>query len=591
MSEDKDSHSRHIIPVLDYSGMSMENLVVELQRLVKNKKIQTVKKHIDGIKYEFDIKLREFLDHKKEEFINKGGNEIDFRYNSTIKLQFNEVYSDYREKYNQYCKNLEQSLKDNLQKRLQLIENLKGLIDVEEDINTTYKNFKAIQEKWRNSGPVPRVSYNDVWRTYNHHIEIFYNFLHLNRELRDLDFKHNLEEKTKLIKRAEALANEENLSKAFQELQTLHKIWKEDIGPVEKKYGEEIWDRFSNATKELHHLRQLYYEEKDKVYEQNLIHKNEIIASINKLFSKVSNNHKTFQHQIKELEQLRDSFFKVGKVPQKINEKTWASFKEAVHNFDISKKEYYKNLKKEQRDNLDKKKALLALAISLKDSDEWNSATAKMKRVQSDWKKIGHVPRRYSDKIWNEFKNACNHYFDRLHELKNKSNKEEIENIEKKNSCLEKLKKFEPSGDKVKDLSVVKEFVLEWKSYGRVPYSKKNINGKFDEILSLIFKKLNVSEKESILFKYADKIQELVGSNNKKALYNERVFIRHKIEESKNKIRQLENNLQFFSNTSEDSYLVKKVVRNMDDHKKVLDIWMSKLKKLNSMENELNKKS
>ena len=590
-TEDKNNHSRHIISVLDYSAMSMENLVGELQRLVKNKKIQTVKKDIDGIKHEFDLKFREFSDHKKEEFINKGGNEIDFRYNSTIKLQFNDVYSDYREKYNQYCKNLEQSLKDNLQKRLQLIENLKGLINVEEDINTTYKSFKNIQEKWRKTGPVPRASYNDVWRTYHHHIEIFYDFLHLNRELRDLDFKHNLEEKIKIVKRTEALANEENLNKAFQELQILHKIWKEDIGPVGKEHREEIWERFSNATKVLHHRRQLYYKEQDKVYEQNLIHKNNIIAAINELVSKVSDNHKTFQQQIKELEQLRDSFFKAGKVPQKVNEKTWASFKEAVRSFNRSKKVYYKNLKKEQQDNLDKKKTLLALAISLKDSDEWNSTTSEMKRIQSDWKKIGHVPRKYSDKIWNEFKNACNHYFDRLHALKNESNKEEITNLKKKNSCLEKLKKFEPSGDKTKDLSVVKEFVSEWKSYGRVPYSKKNINGKFDRILDLIFKKLDVSEKESELFKYANKTQELVRLNNKKALYNERVFIRHKIEESKNEIRQLENNIQFFSNTSEDSYLVKEVVKNVDNHKKALDMWKAKLKKLDSIENELNKKA
>ena len=590
-AEDKDNYGRHIIPVLDYHAMSMENLVEEFQRLVKKEKIQNIKKHIDGIKFEFDIKFYEFLDHKKEDFISKGGDEIDFRYNSVIKQQFNELYSDYREKHNQYYKNLERLLKDNLQKRLQLIENLKSLINVEEDINTTYKNFKDIQEKWRNAGSIPRASYNDVWCTYHHHIEIFYDFLHLNRELRDLDFKHNLEEKIKIVEYAEALANEKNLNKAFQELQTLHKIWKEDIGPVGKEHREEIWRRFSNATKVLHHRKQLYYKEQDKVYEQNLIRKNKIIETINELTSKVSNNHKAFQQQTKELEQLRDSFFKAGKVPKKVNDKIWASFKKAVYGFNRSKNAYYKNIKKEQQYNLDKKRDLLALAISLKDSDEWNTATSEMKRIQSDWKKIGHVPKKYSYKIWDEFKNACNCYFDRLHALKNESNKEEITNLEKKNACLEKLKEFKPSGDKTKDLSVIKEFISEWKSYGRVPYSKKNINDKFDRIISAIFKKLDINKKESELLKYGNKIQELVHTNNQKALNNERVFIRHKIGESKNEIRQLENNLQFFSNTSEDNPLVKKVVENIDNHKKSLDRWMAKLKKLSSIENELNKKT
>ena len=523
-AEDKDNNTRHEIPVLDYHEMSMENLVGELQRLVKNEKVQAIKKHIDGIKTEFDLKFHDFIDHKKEEFIAGGGNEIDFRYNSVTKRQFSEVYTEYREKRNQYYKNLEHSLKDNLTKRLDLINELKGLVNVEEDINTTYKNFKDIQDKWRGAGPIPRANYNDVWRTYHHHIEIFYDFLHLNRELRDLDFKHNLEEKLKIVERAETLGSEENLSKAFQELQTLHKIWKEDIGPVGKAHREEIWERFSNATKVLHQRRQDYYKEQDVVYEQNLEEKNEIISKITVIGSTVSNNHKALQQQIKELEQLREAFFKAGKVPQKVNEKTWAAFKEAVRGFNRNKNAYYKNLKKEQQDNLDKKRALLNLAISLKDSEEWQTTTSEMKRIQSDWKKIGHVPRKYSDKIWNEFKNTCNHYFDRLHTSKNKSSEEELANYEKKNACLEKLKKFQVSEDRDKDISTIKEFISEWKSHGRVPYNKKNINDKFNRILDAIFKKLAISTQEAELLKYGDKLKELVQKDNEQAIYNERRF-------------------------------------------------------------------
>ncbi len=588
-AEDVENEKRHHIPMLDYHAMSMENLVGELQRLVKNEKIQAISKHVSSIKYEFDQKFQEFLEHKKEEFVANGGNEIDFRYNSVAKRQFNEVYSEFREKRDQYYKQLEQNLKSNLEKRLDIIEQLKGLVNVEEDINTTYKNFKELQENWRNAGPVPRKNYNDVWRTYHHHMEIFYDFLHLNRELRDLDFKHNLEEKLKLVEKAEALAKEPDINKAFRELQMLHKIWKEDIGPVAKEQREEVWERFSNATKAMHNRRQEHFQELEKDYEKNLEKKHEIIASITSIAENVSNNHRALQQQIKEIEGLREAFFKAGKVPQKVNEETWSAFKEAVRNFNRNKNSFYKNQKKDQLDNLEKKKALLGLAIALKDSEDWDMATPEMKRIQSEWKKIGHVPRKYSDKIWNEFKGACNHYFDRLHADKNESQKEEYENLEKKSDCLERLKAFQLSGNQEKDLETLKKFLEEWKQYGRIPYRKKHINGKFNKIVDALLKKLGVSRQQSELLKYGDKMQQLAKADDDRAINNERAFIRKKIEESKSEIRQLENNLQFFSNASEDNPLVKDVVKNIERHKESLGTWQAKLKKLNILKNNRNK--
>ncbi|MFK5974445.1 MAG: DUF349 domain-containing protein [Flavobacteriaceae bacterium] len=588
-AEDTDNHHRHHIPILDYHSMPMENLVGELQRLIRNEKVQAIKKHVDGIKYEFDFKFQEFLEHKKEDFISSGGNEIDFRYNSVTKRQFSEVYTEYREKRNSYYKSLEKSLKENLSDRLGIIENLKGLVNVEEDINTTYKNFKDIQEHWRIAGPVPRNHYNDVWRTYHHHIEIFYDFLHINRELRDLDFKHNLEEKKKIVEKAEALADEVDLNKAFRELQTLHKIWKEDIGPVGKEHREEIWERFSNATKVMHQRRQDYFKDLDKVYEQNLVKKKEIISTIETISNNIADNHKILQQQIKQIEALRNEFFTAGKVPQKVNEKTWAAFKEAVRAFNRNKNAYYKNLKKDQQDNLDKKRELLNFAISIKDSDDWDTATMEMKRIQSEWKKIGHVPRKYSDTIWKEFKNACNHYFDRLHALKNEAHKEEGENLEKKEACLDKLRAFVLSGNRDEDLETIKSFIDEFKTYGRVPFNKKSINQKFNKILDAIFKKLDLNRQESELLKYGNKIHQLSKEDNEEAIYKERIFIRRKINESKNEIRQLENNLQFFSNASEDSPVVQQVIKRVDNHKASLATWNAKLKKLNIMENNLNK--
>ena len=588
-AEDTDNEKRHHIPFLDYHAMSIENLVGELQRLVKNEKVQAISKHVSGIKYEFDQKFQEFLEHKKEEFVANGGNEVDFRYNSVTKRQFNEVVAEYREKRDHYYKQLEQNLKLNLEKRLGIIEELKGLMNVEEDINNTYRNFKDLQERWRNAGPIPRNNYNDVWRTYHHHMEIFYDFLHLNRELRDLDFKHNLEEKLKLVERAEALANETDLGKAFRELQTLHKIWKEDIGPVAKEQREEVWERFSAATKALHERRQEHFKELEKDYEKNLEKKEEIITSILKIADNVSNNHRALQQQIKEIEALRETFFKAGKVPQKVNEQTWSTFKEAVRKFNRGKNAFYKNQKKEQHQNLERKKALLGLAISLKDSEDWDMATPEMKRIQSEWKKIGHVPRKYSEKIWIEFKDACNHYFDRLHAGKNRAQQEEYKNFEKKNDCLNRLRAYQLSGNKEKDLADIKEFITEWKSHGRVPFNKKHLNSKFNKIIDALFKKVGISHQESELIKYGDKMKQLATTDDNRAIQNERTFIRRKISETNAEIRQLENNLQFFSSASENNPLVMDVVKNIDQHKKALDTWKAKLKKLNILENNRNK--
>jgi len=382
-AEDTENQRRHQIPFLDYHALSMENLVGELQRLLRSEKVQSIRRHVEAIRKEFNLKFQEFIEEKKEEFTSRGGEASDFSYNSVTKRQFNELYSEYREQRNQYYKNLEKQLKQNLEERLSIIEQLKGLVSVEENMNSTYKSFKELQERWKKAGPVPRTQYNDVWRTYQHHLEIFYDFLSLNRELRDLDFKHNLGEKEKLSQRAEALLEEPDVNKAFRELQILHKIWKEDIGPVGKEHREAIWERFSEATRKMHDRRQGYFQELDKRYQGNLEEKQKIIARIEEVSSTVAKNHKAIQKQIREIETLRDQFFKAGKVPQKENEATWSAFKAAVRKFNRSKNAFYKNLKKEQHLNLDRKKSLLERATALKDSEDWDAVTPEMKNIQT----------------------------------------------------------------------------------------------------------------------------------------------------------------------------------------------------------------
>jgi len=577
-AEDADNSERHELTEKDYHAMSMEDLVNEFESLVNNRKIQVIRDHVDIIRSEFNAKFSEILEEKKEEFLADGGNSIDFRFSNPVKSKFNEVYKAYRTKQKAYYKNLESSLQANLSKRLEIIEEIKGLINVEENINTTYKHFKELQESWRNAGPIPRDKYNNVWNNYHHHVEIFYDFLHLNRDLRDLDFKHNLEQKLKIIGRAEELAKDDNSNRAFREIQALHKIWKEELGPVEREKREEIWERFSTATKAIHEKRQVYFKELDKAFEKNLEVKHEIIAKIDEVTADDSNNHSAWQKKIKIVEDLRTQFFNAGKVPIKVNEETWAKFKESVRAFNRKKNSFYKGLKKDQYQNLQKKLELIKIAEANKDSTDFAVTTPLMKKIQSDWKAIGHVPRRESDKIWKQFKAACNAYFDKMHESKNAASEEETKAFELKTALLESMKKIKFSDDKKSNLKLIKEQVEAWKAIGHVPYNKRSINKKFNKAIDDLYNQLDISKKETELLKYNGKLATL--SNDQRSLDNEHNFIRKKIDEVKAEINQLENNLQFFSNVEDDNPLVKEVHQNIERHKNELTLWEEKLRKV-----------
>ncbi|MEZ4796751.1 MAG: DUF349 domain-containing protein [Flavobacteriaceae bacterium] len=577
-AEDADNSERHDLDDKDYQAMSMEDLVNEFESLVNNRKIQVIRSHVDTIRSEFNAKFSELLEEKKEEFLADGGNSIDFKFSNPLKSRFNEVYKTYRNKQKAYYKNLESSLQANLSKRLEIIEEIKGLINVEENINTTYKHFKELQESWRNAGPIPRDKYNNVWNNYHHHVEIFYDFLHLNRDLRDLDFKYNLEQKLKIIDRAEELAKDDNSNRAFREIQVLHKIWKEELGPVEREKREEIWERFSTATKVIHEKRQEYFKELDKAYEKNLEVKHQIISKIDEVTNDQNSNHSAWQKKIQIVEDLRAQFFNVGKVPIKVNEETWAKFKESVRTFNRKKNAFYKGLKKDQYKNLQKKLELIKIAEANKDSTEFAVTTPLMKKIQNDWKQIGHVPRRESDKIWKQFKSACNAYFDKMYESKNAVSEEEEKAFEEKTTLLENIKQIKFTEDKKSNLKLIKDQVEVWKNIGHVPYNKRAINKKFNKAIDGLYNQLDISKKETELLKYNGKLATL--SNDQKSLDSEHNFIKKKIDEFKAEINQLENNLQFFSNVEDDNPLVKEVLKNIERHKTELSIWEEKLKKV-----------
>ncbi|WP_340155187.1 DUF349 domain-containing protein [uncultured Winogradskyella sp.] len=582
-AEDESNAERHEVEEKDYHTMSMDELVTEFNRLLKHHKVQTISKNINEIKTEFNAKFSELLEEKKEEFIADGGVDMDFYYSNDTKKNFNSLYKEYKQSINAYYKEREQNLKSNLDNRLQIIEDIKGLLSVEENMGTTYKTFKELQEKWRNAGPIPRDKYNNAWNTYHHHVERFYDFLHLNNDLRDMDFKHNYDQKLKIIERAEELAQDENTNRSFRELQVLHKLWKEELGPVGKEHREAIWERFSNATKAIHDKRQAYYADMDKAHEKNLERKEEIIAKIVAIAEDKNNSHSAWQKKIKEIEALRDAFFKAGKVPIKVNEATWAKFKDAVRTFNRGKNSFYKDLKKDQYDNLKKKKELIQIAEDNKDSDDFKTVTPLMKKIQNEWKKIGHVPRRDSDKIWKQFKNACNHYFDNMHTARKAEDQHLFDAFDKKVKLLDALKAMELTEDPKADIDILKAKIAEWKEIGHVPQNKRYIDGKFYKAIDDTFDKLKMDKAQLEMIKFDSKLENLANPDDTRLLDNEYNFIKKRMSEIKSEINQLENNLQFFSNVKADNPLVKDVHKNIANHKKDLDTWKAKLIKVRGM--------
>jgi hypothetical protein len=589
-SEDETLKERHHIPMQDYDTLSMEQLVDELQTLVENDKVMSVKDHVEEIKKAFLAKYSHFIEEKKEEYHAENPDTTeDFQYNFPLKVKFDQSYSIYRDNKNIHFKSLQTNLKSNLENRLAIVEELKELINPQENIKDTLKHFNELRDRWKNAGSIPKDKYNHVWNNYHFHVENFYDYLHLDREARDLDFKHNLEQKQKIVARVQELVNEADVNKAFRELQDLHRIWKEDIGPVSKEHRDEIWNQFSDLTKKMHDKREVLFEKLRGTELENLEKKKEIIAAIEVLATVKVNAHSQWLAQIEKVEALRTDFFSAGKVPSDINEETWAAFKLAVRNFNSFKNSFYKEIKRDQNENLTKKNTLVAKAQELQESTDFAATTPIMKKIQDEWKQIGHVPRKHSDKIWKEFKDACNHYFNKLKEQKDEHSVEEIEAFDKKKSYLETLREYQLTGDHKTDLDAIKLHIETWKNFGKVPFPRRHIEGKFNKILDALFDKLSLSKKDTDLLRFANRMDHLAENNDTRKIENEKIFLMRKIDEVKNEIFQLENNIQFFTNTrnaKKENSIVLEVRKNIAIHKEGLDVWKEKLKQLRNLKQE-----
>ena len=566
------------IVATDYTILSLEELVKELQNILSNNPVNKIKDQIEVIKSAFNIKFGALLAEKKKVFLEEGGNVIDFQFTSSVKGDYNTLLSDYKKQRDAHYNAIDKQMNDNLDKRVEVIDGLKSLIE-NADANTMYKEFRVLQDTWRSIGAVSKTRYNDTWKTYHHHVERFYDLLHLSNDFRDLDFKNNLEEKLKIILKAEALAASTDVNEAFKELQELHKIWKEDIGPVSKDVREDVWQKFSAITKEIHDKRHEHFRDMKSKYQDIIALKLAVIERFNAYDTSNNKTHKDWQNSIVETEKLRQEYFNAGKLPYAKSEEVWQKFKTATKKFNSSKNHFYKDEKSEQQENLKKKIALIEIAESLKESEDWEIATEAMKKVQADWKKIGHVPRKFSDDIWNKFKAACNSYFDRYHDQKNSVSKEQQANVDAKKAFLETLKE-----EKEHTKESVLEAIKTWQELGQLPRDVRYLEGKFNKQIDRLLEGLSLDKKEVAMLKFTHVIDGLFVNEDFRKLDSEQLFIRKKMDEVVKEMQQLENNLGFFSNAKDDNPLVLNVKNSVNEFKEDLKIWKEKLSYLRKLD-------
>ncbi len=573
----------------DYSSYSVEKLIEEAKKLLSEQPIQQLKNHFDEIRKQALGQLNDERKAKLAEFIEQGGVEMDFQYIQPLREEFRNVYGVYRSKRKNHYANLEAQLKENLTIKNALIDKLKDMVTKDESIGTTYKEFNDVQQEWRQTGPVPRNESDDLWRNYHHHVDNFYEYIKINKELRDLDFKKNHEAKEALVGKAEALLEMESLREAFSRLQNLHKKWK-FIGPVEREDREPLWERFQEATKKLHEKRDAYFEEQRAKANVLIEDKKALVKEIAEFPLNKIKNHKQWQAAIKGVEAIRQAFVNIGRLNHPENDSVWGDFREVLKNFNHHKNSFYKEQKQEFQDNLDKKNALLAKAEELKDSEDWAEATNVFKRIQADWKKIGHVPRSESDKIWKKFRAACNHFFERL-SAKNKEQDAAFEgNLKQKQEILEQLNTFEVKGDQKETVKALKGYINQWKKVGKVPRSNMGIDQEFNKALDDKFKAIDMDRKESQRIRFENRMETLTGSDqDDSGLRRERSNLYQQKEEAEKELNQLENNMGFFSSSKENNPLLKEAEKNIQRQRDFIAEIADKVKMLNIKIRAINK--
>lgn len=574
----------------DFAGLNRNEIIEKIRFYVQESDKEDCKKEVEILrKMYYKVRKEEFEKYKKEQQANLGEDVNIEMPKDTDEDYLKELLTDFNKKQNEIIKQKEAVKEQNLKAKLDIIEKIKQLASNGDSVNKTYADFKELQKKFLEIGPVPQSENKAVWESYQIHTANYYNLLKINREFRELDYKKNLEQKIVLCEKMEGLLLEKEIVSAFKKSQELYKEWKE-IGPVSKDKSEEIWDRFIDTKQKVSNNYQEHItkqkQEREANYEQKIIlcEKAEAIVAYENMPQKASEWTKASE-SILELQKIWKT---VGMVPTEVNTEIFERFRAACNKFFDAKKEFFSKITNELDENLSKKTELCVAAESLKDSTEWKKTTEMFYDLQRKWKEIGPVPHKYSEQIWGRFRAACNHFFEEKNRYYSNIEADHQYNLEQKEQLIAEVKEYTPVEDQVANVEKIKEFKTRWNEIGYVATADKDrLYKEFKNAIDKIFEQIKLDKNDIELSSYNTQIEQIKESGEISVLIKERNNITKKIQDLNAEVTQIENNIGFFSNGSNN--IVNEFNRKIEKIKNEIAVLKEKKKAIDIAERELKK--
>ncbi len=567
---------------IDYDHLNKQELVELLEEVVEEKDISVIKKQVVEIKTHF-IKLnKEEIASELQDFISEGGNEEEFVHNEdTIENRFNVAFGVYRHNKAKFSEQLEKQKIVNLQLKHDILEELKELINSEETLKKTYDEFKAIQERWKEIGMVPAAELSELWKNYHFLVEKFFDKVRINNELRDLDMKKNMEAKIALCEKAEELLMEDSIVKSFKLLQKYHDEYRE-IGPAPSDKRDELWERFKAATDKINEKRREYYAGIQNVQEDNYKAKLALIEQVKEVVSQEFETIKDWNQNTDKVNTLLKTWKTIGRVPKAHNDEVWETFRGHLNNFFERKRSFFSEVKDQQMNNYNKKLDLCIEAENLQDSTDWKATTNKLISLQKEWKAIGPVPRRHSDKIWKRFRAACDIFFNNKTAHFKGRKDEEKNNLKAKEEIIANIIAFKPTKDKNKNLDTLKGFQRSWVEIGYVPFDKKDkVQADYRDAVDALLDKMQIKKSELTKEDFKEKVEIMKSAPDAdRVISKERAFLSAKIKKLQEDVTLWENNIGFFTVSSKSSTFKDDFQKKIDKAKKEIDLIKEKIRML-----------
>ncbi len=500
---------------------------------------QNIFDKVESLKAEFYKNLNEAKEGASQEQIAQF---------AQLEVEFKELYAQYRQQKQDLYNEQEKKKEENYAAKLQIIEELKDLLGKVEDVNHTFPAFRELQNRWKSIDMVPQSKAKDLITTYQYYVEQFYDYIKINNEFRDIDFKKNLEAKTLLCQRAEALENEPNIVVAFKELQKLHDEWKE-LGPVAKEHREAIWERFKTITTTINKKHQHFFEQLKEDQKKNLEAKTLLCEKAEEIANAKPADSSEWNILSKKMDALQAEWKNIGFAAKKENQKIYDRFRSACDTFYNSKRDYYTNFKQVMQDNFSLKEQLCVKAEALMDSDDWKKATDELILLQKQWKEIGPVARKQSDLVWKRFRAACDHFFEKKSQHFDKVVEKHVENLTLKLALIEEVKAYKVGDTKEEDIKAMREFQSRWLEIGYVPIKEKEkIQKEFNTVMDMHFADIRSLDSEKKLNKFRRMVAEVKNSGKgERSLRLEREKLVLKYRKTEQDIATLENNMGFFA--------------------------------------------